>query len=763
MRKNQREAIPMNTTSSNPPIISDEEMKRIFLAKCQDFNLSPNDKLFARFLKHRSSVNKRKTFSLENCSLGPLSAAVVAEIVFDHPDFRVLSLTGNNIGDNGAYEIANLINQTETLISINLSSNSIGDSGASEIFKSLLDNKTLVNLSIGSVSGVSRNYLGINSLTQLSKMLLRNKVLSDLDLSMTEITADTIEPMIVGLSANQTLRVLNLSNNNIQSKGSILVFSNCVNSQLEELYFSNNLIKDDIAPYVDNFLKQNRSVKILDLSGNQLTHRFTTIISSSLGSGSTLEGLNLSRNPIGARGIIPLGSALAKNKSLKKLSIYGCKIQTSGFVTFCKQMQNNTSLVIFECQKNPIRDDGATSLSEVIDVHPSLREINLELCEISDEGAKNLFNAISKSESIEKISIKNNLIRKGEPIQKAVGENHKIMFLNIEYNDIDFKIYEDIQKLTKSNLKRWKDSQKERVANQVEVLQNVNADLDEVRQQIVEEREMIEILTRKYLEAQDSLLEAEKSSKLHLENLDQQFNDICLQGRNLVEEYRIEMDKLRTLSQEKEMDITNQSNHLQREQENYKMDSKTLSTIEAKIAFSTKENVQTLEELDRKLEESKRMYKDMKLMLISAFSLAKEPKEPEIDVKNEKNDDNDDKKAAKTSKGKKGAKKAKKEKETKKEDNEISNSNNDKKQSKNSKKGAKKSSRKTEDNKKQQEESTDKPAENKTDDNNAAENDETLNNDEIKNNLDNPQTTVSVPTLPQEPTSNDLPAESNEN
>jgi len=131
-------------------------------------------------------------------ALGPRSGHVVARVLEDHPNFRVVSLTGNALGDEGASLFSEVLMVHRGLISLDLSSNGIGDIGAACVFKAMRQNKTLTHLRIGSATNVFRNSLGARAAGELFEMLQDNCVLSSLDLAMAEI--GLCSPMIRGIT-----------------------------------------------------------------------------------------------------------------------------------------------------------------------------------------------------------------------------------------------------------------------------------------------------------------------------------------------------------------------------------------------------------------------------------------------------------------------------------------------------------------------------------------------------------------------------------
>lgn len=643
-------------------MLGEEDMRLIFEAKCLDFGIKFTDKLYNRFVKHQNKKSLRKTFEMESCSLGARSAKVISSVLFKHPNFKVIRLSGNSLGDLGALDMADLLLQTNSIISLDLSSNSIGDEGAASLFNALRHNMSVAFLHVGSVSGVSRNSFGNRAINELSLMFHDNRILSEINLSMTEISTEDITILTSGLSQNKTLKSIHLSNNNLRSKGAVNLLNGLLSSQIAELYLGSNHLKDDCAPYFANFLSNNKSLKKLDLSGNNLTHRFTSAIALPLASQSPLIELNLSRNPLGGRGVSALGPALITNVKLENIDFSGCKLEPSGFTDFCDNLKRNTALLRIHLDHNSIRDDGAMKLSHVIAEHPTLKEIDLELCEIADEGANLLFPAIAKSKSIEKISVKNNLIHNGILIQHALADNPHIRYINIDYNDIDFKVYEEIQRTVTNNLRSWKLNHKQRVENEVNILGDVETKLADVRHSIIEERELIEILQKSLKEAQDNAKQAEISKNEKMASLEAQLEEIENKVSDYVNDCRQNHEDARIKSNAIESEVSALSNRLNRETDQFKVEIKSLANLETKIRNATTSFQKSLDELNGKIKAAQQLYNDNMGMVISNFNYAHQINVPIEETKAENETPKKGKKDASSRKPspKKGEKKSKK-------------------------------------------------------------------------------------------------------
>ena len=641
-------------TKKEGDALSEEELLAIFEAKCKDFDLRPTEKLYTRFKKTRGDKARLKVFEMENNSLGPYSAQILTNIAFVHQNFKILCFGGNNFGDKGALAFSELIKATKSVISLDLSSNSFTDVGFQIIFNAMSYNTSIVDLNVGSSNGITRNKIGPLGIKQLSILLSKNRILASLDLSMTELSSENITPLAESLSKNHTLGTLNLSNNNVRSKGTAILLSNLKSSSIVDLILSNNHLTDEISPHVSSFITESSTLKKLDLSSNNLTQRFTTSLSVPLSKPTChLQELNLSRNAIGGRGISSLGHGIQSNTSLHRLDVSACKIQQAGFIEFCDQFINNEFLVSLTIHHNPIRDDGVTSLAHVIEKHPSLKELDLELCEISDKGCTELFKAASKSPSLVKISVKNNLIRDGLSIQKAVMENSKLLNVNIEYNDIEFNVYSEIQRNLQNNKKLRILAVQPKADDAAQVV-HFDTELADVRSDIRLERILIEDLKEQLAQKKQEEQEAIDSSNKTTQRLETKLDEVAQTVNDALYELRNQREQLQKRKQDVELEVTNLSNRLARESEDYRLDVRNFNNLSKKIEQLEEAQEKEMKDLEDKLKDAKLLYADNRRLLETAFQFAKMKPEVEVEVpdSNETEKDNDKKKKKGKSKSK---------------------------------------------------------------------------------------------------------------
>ena len=613
--------------------LSKTEIREIFDAKCDDFGIQSTDQLYDRFETSHCKKSFTKIFEMNSSSLGPIATATVCKIISLHPHIKVVSLSSNSMGDEGALCVANLIFDSPHIISVDVSSNSIRDYGARGIFYAMTFNKSVVSLSIGSLSGVSRNSFGNQAVNEMATMLSTNKVLSELDISQTEITSDTILPIAKGLKFNNTLRVLNLANNNIMSKGCKRVLNAIMNSTIYSLNLSNNHIKDDTGPDFVKYLSKNRNIKILNLAGNDLTKIFMKTTCNAFANFSTISELNLSHNPLGGVGIDEFGHAISVNRTLKVLNISMCKIEFNGFESFCTKLENNKSITNLNLSHNPIGDNGAQSLAAVIRRHVALVDIDLELCEITDVGGDVLIPEFGRSPALERVSMKNNLIRNSKIILAAVQQNPKIIYFNIEFNDIDYKYYNEITKTVKNNYRLWREKKRENIKEEVARTSHVESCLQQTREDIVDEREIIKGQEKDLVYMQKEANEAKKSKEERIKTLTEQYQVIKEEVSQKAMNYSNEYNQIILSKEQVEVEVVQLQERNHNELEHFRRDASALQGLESRLADMRQKQYAEKQELLNRMIDAKHRYKDARKIFEEAYAvIVKQKKEKEAAI-----------------------------------------------------------------------------------------------------------------------------------
>lgn len=115
--------------------------------------------------------------NLDTCSIGPVGASYIANVLSQNTSLTLLNLSVNMIGSIGGQAMATAMKSNTTLRSLRIRHNGLGDSGAIAFASMLTTNSTLVKLSL------RNNFVGNDGVLALSSALLTNTTLKFLDLS----------------------------------------------------------------------------------------------------------------------------------------------------------------------------------------------------------------------------------------------------------------------------------------------------------------------------------------------------------------------------------------------------------------------------------------------------------------------------------------------------------------------------------------------------------------------------------------------------
>jgi Ran GTPase-activating protein (RanGAP) involved in mRNA processing and transport len=191
--------------------------------------------------------------------------------------------------------------------------------------------------------------------------------------------------------------------------GSTIAEGLCSTDIVRILGLSGNNMSDDGVMVLIQGLKQNRSVEILDLSDNNIKDSGAIAIASILQHNTTLQSIILGNNKIRKTGAAAMADALAHNKRLKKLNMSG----------------------------NRLRDAGATALVEMLRVNTTLQHVNVSRNEINVAGGKAFADVLKANTTLQALNLANNLL--GEAVVEfgpALTRNSTLMELDLENNMI---------------------------------------------------------------------------------------------------------------------------------------------------------------------------------------------------------------------------------------------------------------------------------------------------------------------------------------
>ncbi|CAI9622874.1 unnamed protein product, partial [Staurois parvus] len=233
-------------------------------------------------------------------------------------------------------------------IEVNLSSCNIESKGLRQLIPALHNIKSL---------GLDRNHLTDSSCPHLASVIRNNPTLRTLDLShnnlegphfgdlMAALTTSRIEEfqlynnhltdsscphLASGIRNNPTLRTLNLSGNNLEGPNFGDLMAALTTSRIEELHLDNTHLTDSSCPHLASGIRNNPTLRTLNLSGNNLEGPHFRDLMAALTT-SRIEELQLMYTHLTDSSCPHLASGIRNNPTLRTLSLSGNNLEGPHF------------------------------------------------------------------------------------------------------------------------------------------------------------------------------------------------------------------------------------------------------------------------------------------------------------------------------------------------------------------------------------------------------------------------------------------------
>ncbi|KAL5506162.1 hypothetical protein EMCRGX_G007749 [Ephydatia muelleri] len=190
-------------------------------------------------------------------------------------------------------------------------------------------------------------------------------------------------------------------------------------------------ITASMASLLGMMLKENNTVKKLDLEGCELQPEGLEEVIKGVQVNTKLETLDLSNNTIDNKRASCLAHALKHNTTLSELRLRGCSLsdeaicELSGGLKWCKLKKLDLSC-------NPFGDQGAKGLADVLKDHPTLEELDVRGCEeMSDDGVQYLMDAMMSNTRVKMLTLDENYEHLIVPQELATCEAWGVVLLLI--------------------------------------------------------------------------------------------------------------------------------------------------------------------------------------------------------------------------------------------------------------------------------------------------------------------------------------------
>lgn len=243
----------------------------------------------------------------------------------------------DNCGIQDPKGLAKGLKSNRTLKTLVLSRNKFGVAGSNALASALKGNPSLTKLNLCDCD--------LKDMKELSNALLANRSLQALDISDNKLGDAVFKPVAVALRVNSTLTVLSLNSCDLADS-----------TELSEM------------------LKQNRTLEVLDLSGNPFEGPLGKAMAAVLKANSSLTELRLAY--CGLEDMKELAESLTTNRKLRKLDLsHNGTIDNAGSDLLAAALKNNTTLTVLKLWCCSI--DNITEMTKMLNHNHSLLELGL--------------------------------------------------------------------------------------------------------------------------------------------------------------------------------------------------------------------------------------------------------------------------------------------------------------------------------------------------------------------------------------------------
>ncbi|XP_075117991.1 NACHT, LRR and PYD domains-containing protein 12-like [Leptodactylus fuscus] len=332
------------------------------------------------------SLQSLRRLDLSDVHMSALDCTVLAFIMETCTNIEELNLTRCSLDTEG---LERLVPGLHNLQNLSLDSNLLPDTSCTQLASVIRNNQSLkiLHLSINRLSGPHFSDL----MAALSSPDCR---IEELHLGYNNLPDTSCTQLASVIRNNQSLKRLVLSNNRLFGPhfSDLLVALSSPTCRIQELRLGSNDLPDTCCTQLASGIRNNQSLKILDLSGNRLYGPYFSDLMAALSSPACrIEELHLANNHLPDTSCTQLASVIRNNQSLKIL------VQSGPQFSDLMAALSSPACKILELHldSNLLPDTSCTQLASVIRNNQSLKRLDLSNNRLSGPHFTDLLVALS--------------------------------------------------------------------------------------------------------------------------------------------------------------------------------------------------------------------------------------------------------------------------------------------------------------------------------------------------------------------------------
>ncbi|KAM5129463.1 uncharacterized protein ACMZJ9_019982 [Mantella aurantiaca] len=359
----------------------------------------------------------------------------LASVIRDNQTLRTLDLSDNNLEGSHFRDLMAALT-TSRIEELQLRDNHLTDISCPHLASGIRDNQTLKTLHL------SKNNLKGPHFRDLMKALTTSRI-EELHLMNNHLTDRSSLHLASGIRDNQTLRKLNLCGNNLEGRHFSDLMEALTTSQIEELHLKNNLLTDRSCPHLASGIRDNQTLRILELSENNLEGPHFRDLMEALTT-SRIEELHLFRNHLTDISCPHLASGIRDNQTLRKLDLSDNNLEGPHFRDLMEAL-TTSRIEELQLSDNHLANISCPHLASGIRDNQTLRKLDLSDNNLEGPRFRDLMAALTTSRIEELHLRKTHLTDISCPhLASGIRNNQTLRTLDVSHNNLAGRQFRDL-------------------------------------------------------------------------------------------------------------------------------------------------------------------------------------------------------------------------------------------------------------------------------------------------------------------------------
>ncbi|XP_040203072.1 NACHT, LRR and PYD domains-containing protein 3-like isoform X3 [Rana temporaria] len=392
------------------------------------------------------ALHKIKSLGLYDNHLTDSSCPHLASVIRNNQTLRTLDLTENNLEGPDFRDLMEALT-TSRIEELQLKDNHLTDSSCPHLASGIRNNQTLRTLDL------TVNNLEGPHFRDLMEALTTSRI-EELRLSSNNLTDRSCPHLTSGIRNNQTLRTLDLSDNNLEGPHFRDLMEALTTSRIEELQLYDNHLTDRSCPHLASGIRNNQTLRTLDLSGNNLEGPHFRDLMEALTT-SRIEELQLYDNHLTDSSCPHLASGIRNNQTLRTLGLSENNLEGPDFRDLMEAL-TTSRIEELQLDNNHLTDSSCPHLASGIRNNQTLRTLDLSDNNLEGPHFRDLMEALTTSQ-IEELRLSSNHLTESSCPHLASGirNNQTLRTLDLSNNNLEGPDFRDLMEaLTTSRIEK---------------------------------------------------------------------------------------------------------------------------------------------------------------------------------------------------------------------------------------------------------------------------------------------------------------------